>query len=184
MEVKNRKIYSYISNNKLEIEKIINDYTNYIYTIIKNASINFLQEDIEEIILDVFLTVWNNQEKLNINNSISAYIAGITRNLIKKKYREIKINNNIEDYEEELIDLHNIELNFVQNEKNKIVHNELEKLETEDKDIFIEYYYAQRNIREISLMFNITESKVKSKLFRIRKRLKKALKEGGYSYNE
>lgn len=184
MKVKNKKIYSYINNNNLEIEKIVNDYTNYIYTIIRNTSINFLQEDIEEIILDVFLTLWNNQEKLNINNSMSAYIAGITRNLIKKKYREIKICNNIEDYEEELICLQNLEIGFVQNEKTKIIQNELEKLKVEDREIFVEYYYAQRSIREISIIFNITESKVKSKLFRIRRTLRKALKKGGYGYNE
>lgn len=180
MEVKNKKIYSYISNNKLEMDKVVHDYTNYIYTIIKNSCTNFSKEDLEEITLDVFFTLWNNQEKLNYNNSISAYIAGITKNLIKKKYRELKSECNIEDYEEKLIDLENIELSFVQNEKNKIMYNELQNLKQEDRAIFIEYYYAERSIREISAMFDLSESKIKSKLFRIRKRLKKVLKEGGY----
>lgn len=34
LEVKNRKIYDYMSNNILKIEDIMNDYKNYIYTII------------------------------------------------------------------------------------------------------------------------------------------------------
>ena len=41
---------------------------------------------------------------------MSSYIAGITKNLIKKKYRYIKIVDNIEDYEEQLIDFNSIEL--------------------------------------------------------------------------
>ena len=56
----------------LNIELAMKDYNNYIYKIIKNKYNNFSDEDIEEIILDVFLTLWNNQNKLDINqNQIS-----------------------------------------------------------------------------------------------------------------
>lgn len=184
MEVKNRKIYNYMSNNILKIEDIMNDYTNYIYTIIRNSYINLPDEDVEEIVLDVFLTIWNNQNKLDINKKISSYIVGITRNLIKKKYRNYITNDNIEDYEEQLVDLTNIELTFSENERKKEILNELEKMKNEDKEIFIQYYYEERNIKEISKIFNISESKVKSKLFRIRKKLKKVLNGRGYGTNE
>ena len=39
------------------------DYNNYIYKIIRNKYNNFSDEDIEEIVLDVFITLWNNQNK-------------------------------------------------------------------------------------------------------------------------
>lgn len=184
MEVKNRKIYNYMSNNILKIEDIMNDYTNYIYTIIRNSYVNLPDEDVEEIVLDVFLTIWNNQSKLDINKKLSSYIVGIIRNLIKKKYRNYIANDNIEDYEEQLVDLTNIELIFSENEKQKVILNELEKMKNEDKEIFIQYYYEERNIKEISKIFNISESKVKSKLFRIRKKLKKVLNGRGYGTNE
>ena len=184
MEVKNRKIYNYMSNNILKIEDIMNDYTNYIYTIIRNSYVNLPDEDVEEIVLDVFLTIWNNQSKLDINKKLSSYIVGITRNLIKKKYRDYITNDNIEDYEEQLVDLTNIELRFSKNEKQKVILNELEKMKKEDKEIFIQYYYEERNIKEISKIFNVSESKVKSKLFRIRKKLKKVLNGRGYGTNE
>ena len=184
MEVKNRKIYNYMSNNILKIEDIMNDYTNYIYTIIRNSYVNLPDEDVEEIVLDVFLTLWNNQVKLDINKKLSSYIVGITRNLIKKKYRDYITNDNIEDYEDQLVDLTNIELTFSENEKQKVILNELGKMKNEDKEIFIQYYYEERNIKEISKIFNISESKVKSKLFRIRKKLKKVLNRRGYGTNE
>lgn len=180
----NEKIYSYMIDNRLNLEKVMNDYTNYIYAIIRNDYTNFADEDIEEIILDVFLTLWNNQNKLDINKKMSSYIAGITRNLIKKKYRQKKINENIEDYEEKLIDFSNIEISFIQREKNTIINNELSSLKPEDKDIFIKYYYFEKSIKEIAIYYNISESKVKSKLFRIRKRLHSVLKKRGYISNE
>ena len=184
LKVENEKIYTYIENNKLQMEKIMETYNNYISTIIRNSHINLSNEDVEEVILDVFLTLWKNQNKLDINKSMSAYISGITKNLIKYKYRQCKITPNIEEYEEKLIDNSNIEITLLQNEKQKIISEELEKIKQEDKEIFIEYYYDDKNIKEISKKNNMTESKVKSKLFRVRKRLNKILKKRGYSSNE
>ena len=51
-------------------------------------------------------------------------------------------------------------------------------------EVFVEYYYDERSIKEISKIFNMSESKIKSKLFRVRKKLNKVLKKRGYSSNE
>lgn len=169
----------------LNIKLAMKDYNNYIYKIIKNKYNNFSDEDIEEIILDVFLTLWNNQNKLDINQKMSSYIAGITKNLIKKKYRTNNNDENIEDYENKIIDINNIEINFIQREKSRIINSELNSLKLEDKNIFIKYYYWGQSIKEeISNSLNISESKVKSKLFRTRKKLHKVLKKKGYISSE
>ena len=57
-------------------------------------------------------------------------------------------------------------------------------MKTEDRNIFIKYYYYEKSINEIANDFKISESKVKSKLFRIRKKLHKAFKKRGYISNE
>lgn len=181
----NQKIYNYMDGKILNIELAMKDYNNYIYKIIKNKYNIFSDEDIEEIILDVFLTLWNNQNKLDINQKMSSYIAGITKNLIKKKYRTNNNDENIEDYENKIIDINNIEINFIQREKSRIINSELNSLKLEDKNIFIKYYYWGQSIKEeISNSLNISESKVKSKLFRTRKKLHKVLKKRGYISSE
>ena len=73
---------------------------------------------------------------------------------------------------------------LIQDEKKKIIINKLEKFKPEEKDIFISYYYDDNSIKEISNKLNISESKVKVNLFRMRKRINQALKERGYSSNE
>lgn len=178
-----RRIYDYIKDDKLDIEQIMNEYTNYIYKIIKNYSLILATEDVEEITLDVFLTLWKNISKLEVNRSMSAYIAGITKNLIKLKYRKIKITDNIDDYEDKIIDLSNIEIVLSNNEKYTIIMEELSKIKKEDKDIFISYYNDEIKIKELSRIYNMSESKIKSKLFRVRKKLNKKLKERGYGIN-
>lgn len=43
-----RRIYDYIKDDKLEIEQIMKEYTNYIYKIIKNYSLILTTEDNEK----------------------------------------------------------------------------------------------------------------------------------------
>ncbi len=184
MEVKDKKICDYIHNNELQIEKALKDYTNYVYTIIRKACSKLPKEDIEEINLDVFLTLWKNENKLNTNNNMSSYIAGITKNLIKQKYRLIKTNDNILDYEEHLVSTLNIELMHSKNEQNAIIVNELKKLKEEKRSIFTLYYYEDKSIKQISLLKKLSESKIKTELFRIRRKLETALKKKGYDFYE
>lgn len=158
----------------------------YVYIIIKNNESTFSNEDIEEIASDVFLTIWKNKEKLDINKEIAPYIAGITRNLILKKKRKVK--GNVEDIEDlqnylyEEIDVTHKQIE--ENEKINILNNLLSKMKEEDKNIFTYYYYKSKKIKEISIMMGISEIKVKSRLSRIRKKLKKELEKRGYSYGK
>ena len=177
MKIKDVQIYNYFSGNKLLIENVVNDFSNYIYTVIRKSNLKISDEDIEELVSDVVFAIWKNQDKLDINKKITPYIAGITNNLIKKKYRDTKVFDNIEDYDNKLIEDSNIELQFIENEFNEDIIKQLDKLKKEDKDIFILYYFNEKNIKDIANELNMSESKVKSKLFRTRKKIKKYLKE-------
>ena len=159
----------------------------YVYIIIKNSGYLFSNEDVEEIASDVFLTIWKNKEKLDINKEISPYIAGITKNLLRKKKRDIKnINENIKNIDE-LQNYLSDKIDYTHNEaeeqeKIDIVTEELTKMKKEDKNIFTYYYYESKNIKEIANILGITEIKAKSRLSRIRKKLRKKKKKRGYSY--
>lgn len=156
----------------------------YVFVIIKNSKYNFSDEDIEEIASDVFFTIWKNQDKLDTNKEMTPYIAGITKNLILKKQRNVKNNNlNIDNLENYLYDNNDINKHTEENEKTDIIIKELKKMKNEDRNIFTCYYYHSMGIKEISKNLNISDKKVKSRLFRIRKKLKKELEKKGYSYD-
>ena len=61
-----------------------------------------------------------------------------------------------------------------------LILKELENMNSEDKDIFMYYYYYSRKIKEIAKILNISESKTKVKLSRIRKKMRQALERKGY----
>ena len=72
MREKNQ-IKKYKNNNELDLEKIIDEYSRYVYKIIKNMAI-LSDEDTEEIISDTFFILWKNKEKLNEEKLLSSYI--------------------------------------------------------------------------------------------------------------
>ncbi len=158
------------------------DYRNYIYSIIKRVCINLLEEDVEEIYMGVLLALWENQSKLDINKPMSLYLRGITKNLITNKLRKLNCNEDIFEYEEQLISNFDMETILVLQEKEIIISNELKKIKSRDKEIFILYYYQNKTINEISKLYNISQSNIKVVLFRIRKKIKKVLIKGGYDY--
>ena len=181
----NKTIADFENNNILNIEEIIEDYNSYIYTILKNSMSN--SEDIEEILSDVFMVLWKNYEKIDKSIKVKPYLVGITKNLIRKKYRILNIKHtieNIDDYENEVSDYINIEVLVEKNEKSKIISDTIDSMKEEEKQIFIMFYYKSKKIKEISEELNISEAKIKITLHRLRKFVKKKLKERGYDYGK
>lgn len=177
-----KEIKYYKNDGILDIEKIIQEYSAYVYKIVTNISLNKLSnEDIEEIISDTFFILWKNKEKLDEERMISSYIAGITRNLVKEKFRNIKINDDIEDYKNNILDFRQIDMIYEEREQSNIIEEIVKKMKKEDINIFNMYYYSGMKIKEISKKLNVSEFKIKSKLYRIRKKIRKEFKEGGYS---
>jgi len=178
-------INDFIENGRLDIERVINKYNNYIYTILKNAMSN--SEDIEETLSDVFVILWKNYLKIDKSTDIRLYMLGVTKNLIKKRYRDYNLNcivEDINDYENKIDSCINIEKLAEQNEKSKILIDIVESMKEEEKNIFVMFYYNSVKIKEISSILNISQTNIKVKLHRLRKIVKKEFKERGYNYGK
>ena len=159
---KDREIKRYIKNNELDLERIINEYSSYIAIIINNmASTNLSNEDKEEIISEVFFILWKNKHKLDINKSLSSYIAGITRNLVKEYLRKIKINVDISDYENSLYGYDKIDFLDTNIQEIRHIEKKLENMKEIDKTIFLDFYYSSKSIKDIAKEQKISEFSVK-----------------------
>ena len=176
------KIEKYKNNQKLDLEKIIDEYSGYIYSIIRNMANEYLsQEDIEEIVSDTFFILWKNADKLEDDRILSSYIAGITKNLVKEKSRVININYDISEYENIIQDNVKVDMICEQREKVNVLEKTVKQLKEDDILIFNLYYYFSMKISEISKALNISDFNVKMRLHRIRKKIKKEFSKGGYS---
>lgn len=175
----NRESYitDYIINYDLDIERMIMDFKNYVIHIIENNSKgSFSYEDKEEIISDVFLSVWHNKKKIDNTKPLKNYIAGITKNLIRVKFKKMnKLENEVSLEDEDPIDLKDIDMVYEQDEINQVIAEELNNMKNEEYQIFCKYYYFSKSISEISKEMKLSENNVKVKLHRVRKKLKTQL---------
>ena len=172
-----KEIKHYIKNNELDLEKIINEYSSYTATIINNMAKNSLNnEDKEEIVSEVFFILWKNKNKLDINKDLSAYVAGITRNVVKEYLRKIKVNFNIADYENSLYSYDKIDLFDNSVEEISKITKKLENMKEIDKKVFLDFYYSSKSIKNIAKEQKISEFSVKQRLYRIRNKIKREVR--------
>lgn len=170
----NKKIKHYMKNNELDLEEIIKDYSAYISKIVDNMSKGFIKEnDKEEILLDIFFILWKNTYKLDINKNLSSYLAGITRNVVKLYFSKNKMKyDNISDYENSLC----VFDDFIFDENYNLItkiEQKLDSMKRIDKEIFSDFYYSSKSIKDIAEKYNMSEFSIKQRLYRIRKKIKK-----------
>lgn len=161
-------------NNSINLDEIVDEFTPYVKKVIDNmAGENLSYEDKEEILTDTFFVLWKNRN--NNINYLDSYIAGIAKNLVKEKFKKSNITYNIEDYENNIGYIEEIEMFSDEREKFnnlEIGYKALSKIELELISLF---YYSKKSIKEISKELKMSETNVKTKLFRIRRKLKKYL---------
>ena len=120
---------------------------------------------------------------LGLNNkilSLDSYISGITKNLVKEKLKKRKITYDISDYEN-VIEYSQLQKMFpAEREEISKVESILENFKEIDLKIFKLFYYQDMSIKDIAKEERTSEFNVKTRLYRIRKKIKKELNDGGY----
>ena len=174
-----KELENYIINKKIDLDKIVDDYTPYVRKIIQNMVGNKLtEEDKEEIILDTFFVLWKRHNENFKINSLDSYMAGITRNLIKEKLKKLKYNIDIEQCEN-LVEYSYLETYLQEREEIEELYNKINNLKERDIKIINMFYYSDKSIKDIAKELKTTEVNVKTRLHRIRKKIKKELGKGG-----
>ena len=166
--------------NEKAFEEIIYRFTPLVSNIIRNISSGYLSnEDIEEVTTDVFVTLWKNSEKLDVN-MLKPYIICIAKSRVKDRLRR---ENKFGIVDIDSVDIADDGDIFEKYENESLVSDlkeEISKLKEPDKEILIRYYYYYQPVKEISEIMGINIETVKSKLKRTRKKLKDALTGKGY----
>jgi RNA polymerase sigma-70 factor (ECF subfamily) len=144
-------------------------------------------QDKEEIVADVFITLWQSAEQIDDETylSIKPYLGRIARNKTKNALRKQgNLRNFTLPLEEAILVSSREELSedLIRKELQNTLKKLILSLSVEEQNCFIKYYYYQLPIRMIAEECGLSESTVKVKLFRGRKKLRKLLEERGISY--
>ena len=172
------------NGNQKSLEKLIDKYYNYIFTIVYNIIGKFMAtEDIEEICADVFVSLWNNSDNIDLTyKEIKPYIAAIARNTAKNRLKAIKGIDLPLDEEIIIIDSNEVEKEVLHDELSQILNECISNLKEPDREIIVRYYFFYEKVKDIADKLNINESTVKTKLFRSRNKLKNMIIERGFCH--
>lgn len=163
------------------LETIIMKYTALVSTIIYNVSKeNMTREDIEEVTSDVFITLWNNRDKI-LPEKLKGYICCIAKTRALNKLESVMRKSNvisIDDYDFE------DDFSIEDHTESKDVNSELRAIVNDigepDREILIRYYFYYQKTSNIAEIMKLNLETVKSKLKRTREKIKKILTERGF----
>lgn len=174
----------YWERSEKAVTATIEKYGNYCRSIAYNILHN--QEDVEECINDACLRAWNAIPPER-PDCLSVYLGKITRNLALNhvKYYEAKkrghgqMEQTLEELAECIPTNTNVEQQFEETLVVKVIEEFLVEQPREQRNIFIRRYWYMMPIKEIAGVYGISESRVMSLLYRLRKKLKKYLEKEG-----
>jgi RNA polymerase sigma factor (sigma-70 family) len=134
-----------------------------------------LPEDAEEIAQDAFVKAYQALNTFKGESKFSTWLYKIVYNasvarLRKRQLQVISMDDNQNRYLD-VCDTENFLTQLTIEEQNTILHSAINKLQPEDQALITLYYMNESTIKEIVHITGDTESNVKIKLFRARKKL-------------
>ncbi len=143
--------------------------------------------DAEECENDTYVAAWNAIPPTK-PNIFSAFLSKITRNIAlnRYEYNKAKKRNNefdliLDELEECVAGRNTVESAYEEGELALLLDKFLEKLPKEKRVIFVRRYWYSDAVKDIADRLQISESKVKTSLFRTRKELQEYLEKHGIS---
>ena len=181
----NELVQAYLAGDESAVTATKEKYRHYLYKI--SFQILGDNEDVEECMNDVYLAAWKSipQDKPEM---LLPYLRKITRRISIDKLRmrsskkriPSEYLTSIEELNDTIPSDHTPESEVEAEALNEAIRRFAATLSAEERRLFIGRYYFFDPLKEVAQYCGISESKAKSSLFRLRKRLKEFLKEEGF----
>lgn len=140
------------------------------------------ERDREECLLDVLMLVWNKIELYDSRRgSWTAWLTAVSRNAaLNRRYRSAGHADMLVLSEHVVTDVPTPEQSVLQKEKNRNMLRALSRLPKKERELFYRKYYYLQTTAQIARESGCTERAVEGRLYRLKKRLRRELKEDIY----
>ena len=172
MNMESKLISVLKTGDRNKIEKIFEEIYEKYYKLLYFCVGSYItqREDIEDIVMDTFLSFFNNLDSIDLNGNIKNYLVRSAKNKainLQKKKREVLIEN-IEEYS---LDFDN------DSNGNDLMDIIRDSLNDDERDLFLGHVIEDISLRKLSKMRDENINTTKSKYHRIRKKLYEILEE-------
>lgn len=163
------------------LEQAMDTYGAYVYTIVSNLIGTAMgQGDVEEVVADVFFTLWNKADQIR-SGKLKAWLGAVARNQARQKLRENRLELPLEDDVLTLPDL-SPEETLEAREQERLVRQAVLAMQEPDREIFLRHYYYGQKVDDIARALDLKAVTVRSRLHRGRARLKEQFVKGEEPY--
>jgi len=158
---------SQIIDFTLNYNKFKKPLFNYVLKIVKSEMFA------EDIVHNVFLKYYNNLGKILNTDSTEIWIFTTARNEIFSHYRKNKnkIEDNVDKYENE-IHAENFIEEYEQRDLICLIEDELGRMDASQSEVYYLKEYSDLSYKEIAGIMDITEDLVRSRIYKVRQKLK------------
>lgn len=178
-------IEMYLKRNEDAISQTERKYAKYCRSIA--IRILHFPEDADEALNDTWLAAWNSIPP-HIPECLQTFLGKLTRNISLKRIRSEKAMKRgaaeVRVVFEEVADWLQSDQNVEQQVSEQALADEinhfLDRISDTERNVFVRRYWYMQSITEIADYHGFSESKVKSMLFRIRKKLYAKLKKENF----
>ena len=128
------------------------------------------REDTEEIVSDVFLSLWKNADGIDLQRgTLRGYLAGAAHNQICKRLRSRKPEFSLEELGTDMLEA------VQASPSDSLLWDAVAELGEEDAEIFVRFYRYGESLKEIAHAMDFKLSTIKTRLSRGKKKLKQIL---------
>ena len=166
MNMESKLISVLKTGDRNRIEKIFEEIYEKYYKLLYFCVGSYItqKEDIEDIVMDTFLSFFNNLDSIDLDGNIKNYLVRSAKNKainLQKKKREVLIEN-IEEYS---LDFDN------DSNGNDLMDIIRDSLNDDERELFLSHVIEDISLRKLSKMRDENINTTKSKYHRIRKKL-------------
>lgn len=165
--------------NRLAFRRLVEKYQNYVFTIAMRVLKQ--REVAEEVAQDVFLKVYNTLDSFEGKSKFSTWLYTITyRSAIDVARKKQLHTQTLEDERTSnwKDDFHEDGLQRVSRQDlQQYLKQAIDQLDPSDATIITLYYLHEKMVKEIAEITGLTETNIKTKLYRLRDRLRDNLKQ-------
>ena len=166
-------------DDRSALRRAMEVYAGYAAAVLGNAlKGQASREDLEELLSDVFVTLWRHRMELDPERSLRSWLAAVARNRAIDYLRRRK---EIHPVPEGLPDpAPGPEEQAERREREARLRSRVEAMGEPDRTLFLRYYYEEEPLDRVCRALNMRPSTARSRLCRGRKRLREQMsREGG-----
>ncbi len=178
-DISDKELVILVQQNPDAFSVIVDRYWNRLFAFVRRTSY-FAQEDIEDILQEVFIKIYKNINDYDDSFEFSTWIYRITRNHVideirKKGARPQQSQADIEDLSDRLMSDMDIERDIVTQEAIQVLHDSINELPYKYREVLILRFLEEREYSEIMDILQLPKGTVASLINRGKKILQKNL---------